>query len=66
MLVLLSTKSFNVTVGVRSIKLNKNPVVLNLNLKYQAEFIVSIIFRKKKNSNNKMFLGSVTEKTQKQ
>ena len=46
-MLVLSTKSFNGITGVKSIKLNKNPIVLRLNLKSQAEFIVSPLVKKK-------------------
>lgn len=43
-------------------KLNENPVVLNLEHKHQAEFTVYIIFQKE----IKYFLALFTEKTWKQ
>ena len=59
-MLVLSTKCFNGITRVRSIKLNKNPIVLNLNLKSQAEFIVSPLVKTKQ--NNKMFLTLSTER----
>lgn len=60
-MLVLSTKSFNGITRIRSIKINKNPIVLNLNLKSQAEFIISPLVKTKQ--NNKMFLTLSTERT---
>ena len=67
-MLVLSTKSFNGITGVKSIKLNKNPIVLRLNLKSQAEFIVSPLVKKKNththtHTHNKIFLTLSIERT---